>query len=174
MATACDVLLISGGASVGDHDHARASLEAAGFHFLAHGLEVRPGKPVGLAQRDSQWAVPLPGNPVSHLVALHLFVLPLLLAMEGVSSSEPQLLRGIFADKFSADVPRRDTFWPSSIAITDGQWHLTPRRFLSSGDLIGIAGANALLYLPAGQPVPQKGDEIFFLSLAPVFSNACP
>ena len=169
MAADCDVLLISGGASVGDHDHARASIKAAGFHFLAHGLEVRPGKPVGLARRGGQWAVALPGNPVSHLVALHLFVLPLLLAMEGAAQPEPQLRRGILAETFSAPVPRRDTFWSSAATMIDGIWHLVPCRFLSSGDLLGIAGANALLYLPAGQPIPHKGGEIFFLSLAPVF-----
>jgi molybdopterin molybdotransferase len=172
MASTCDVLLISGGASVGDHDHARAALESARFDFEAHGLDVRPGKPVGLARRDKQWAVALPGNPVSHLVALHLFVLPLLLALEGAAETEPRLVRGILAENLTADAPRRDTFWPASMTITDGVGHVAPRRFLSSSDLLGIAGANALLNLPAGQAVPKKGDEIFFLSLAPVFPNA--
>jgi molybdopterin molybdotransferase len=174
MASICEVLLISGGASVGDHDHARVALESAGFHFEAHGLDVRPGKPVGLARRDKQWAIALPGNPVSHLVALQLFVIPLLLALEGQAAAEPSPQRGVLEADFSAPVPRRDTFWPSSVQLSEGVWRLTPCRFLTSGDLLGIVGATALLVLPAGKPVPRKGDEIFFLSLAPVFSNACP
>jgi len=64
MGGSCDFLLISGGASVGDHDHARPALEAAGYRFLAHGLNVRPGRPVGVARRGSRWALALPGNPL--------------------------------------------------------------------------------------------------------------
>jgi len=174
MAKDCDVLLISGGASVGDHDHARAALESAGFRFEAHGLEVRPGRPIGLARRGDQWAVALPGNPVSHLVALHLFVLPLLLALEGEPLRGPRLLRGVLDRPPGGGVPRRDTFWPSAMSWIDDAWRLTPCRFLSSGDLLGIAGANALLLLRAGAALPQAGDAIFFLSLAPEFSNASP
>jgi len=171
MASGCDVLLISGGASVGDHDHARAALESAGFHFEAHGLDVRPGKPVGLARRDRQWAIALPGNPVSHLVALHLFVVPLLLALEGATQAEPPLLRGTLQAGLAAPVPKRDTFWPSVAEISDGSYRLTPCRFLTSGDLLGVAGANALLVLPTGRPIPRPGEAIFFLSLTPVFPN---
>jgi molybdopterin molybdotransferase len=171
MASYCEVLLISGGASVGDHDHARAALESAGFHFEAYGLEVRPGKPVGLARRGDQWAIALPGNPVSHLVALNLFVLPLLLAIEGAPQAAPRFLRGLLAGEFAAEIPRRDTFWPSTIQIVDGTPHLSPRRFLSSGDLLGLVGVDGLICLRSGQPLPKMGDSVFFLSLAPLFSN---
>jgi molybdopterin molybdotransferase len=172
MAGACEVLLISGGASVGDHDHARAALEAAGFRFEAHRIEVRPGKPVGLARRGDQWAIALPGNPVSHLVALHLFVLPLLLALEGAAPGPTRLQPAVLEREATREVPKRDTFWPSSVHWSTEGWRLTPCRFLSSGDLLGIAGTNALLLLRAGAAVPNPGDPVFFLSLAPDFSNA--
>ncbi len=172
MAADCEMLLISGGASVGDHDHARAALEAAGFRFEAHGLEVRPGKPVGLARRGDQWAIALPGNPVSHLVALHLFVLPMLLALEGAPLAGPRLMRGVLDGPVSRITPKRDTFWPTVAAWRDENWWLKPCRFLSSGDLFGVAGANALILLRAGAAVPLPGDPVFFLSLAPEFANA--
>jgi len=171
MADLCDVLLISGGASVGDHDHARPALEAAGFHFEAHRLEVRPGKPIGLARRGRQWAVALPGNPVSHLVALHVFVLPLLQVLEGAPPARTRLQRAVLDAPVVRAVPKRDTFWPSMARWSDEGWRLTPCRFLSSGDLLGIAGADALLLLRAGADVPHPGDPVFFLSLAPEFSN---
>jgi molybdopterin molybdotransferase len=133
---------------------------------------VRPGKPVGLARRGSQWAVALPGNPVSHLVAMHLFVLPLLLALEGAPPACSRLQCARLDGTIVAPVPKRDTFWPSIVQWSDDGWRLNPCRFLSSGDLLGIAGANALLLLRAGTTVPKLGEEIFFLSLAPEFSNA--
>ncbi len=160
-----DVLLMSGGASVGDHDHARAALEAAGFSFVTHGVKVRPGKPVGLARRGAQWAVALPGNPVSHLVALHLFVLPLLRALEGEKKTEPELIQGVLAGELSAEVPRRDTFWPAEAVLADGRFQVRPRRFLTSGDLLGTTGTQALLFLPADIAPPAPGAEINFLSL---------
>jgi molybdopterin molybdotransferase len=173
MARNCEVLLISGGASVGDHDHAKPALEAAGFRFEAHMIEVRPGKPIGLARRGDQWAIALPGNPVSHLVALNLFVLPLLRTLEGDEVAAPRLLRGRLKGPVpNSAVPRRDTFWPSQQLIEDGSTVLMPCRFLSSGDLLGIANAKALVLLRAGAAVPEPGSDVFFLSLAPEFANA--
>jgi len=165
MARGCEMLLISGGASVGDHDYTRAALEAAGFHFETHGVDLRPGKPVGLARRKDQWAIALPGNPVSHLVALHLFVLPILRGLEGDKDARPQLVHGILQEPPLAEAPRRPTFWPATARIEDGAFHLHPRRFLSSGDLIGITGANSLIFFPSGVPIPPQGATVPFLPL---------
>jgi molybdopterin molybdotransferase len=163
----CDFLLISGGASVGDHDHARPALEAAGYRFLAHGLNVRPGRPVGVARRGSQWAMALPGNPLSHLAVLHLLVLPLLRACAGWGDCEPKLIRGILDGPLPAEVPSRDTFWPAVVTLHEGDFHLRPGRFLSSGDLIGVAGVNALISLPSGKATPQVREPVHFLTLSP-------
>ena len=170
MADACDLLLISGGAGVGEHDYARPALEAAGFRFLAHGLHLRPGRPVGLARRGSQWAVALPGNPLSHLAVLHLFVLPLLKALAGWNDCEPNLIRGMLAAPLSPEIPARDTFWPATTLLREGGFHLTPGRFLSSGDLIGVTGTNAMISLPAQKIVPLVGEAVYFLPLSSLFA----
>ena len=167
MADGCDILLVSGGASVGDHDHARPALEAAGFQVMAHGLNVRPGRPVGVARRGHQWAVALPGNPLSHLAVLHLLLLPLLKACAGWRECEPKLIRGLLESSLTAELPSRDTFWPAVAGLREGEFHLQPGRFLSSGDLIGVAGINALISLPAGKAVPQKDEPVYFLALSP-------
>jgi molybdopterin molybdotransferase len=169
IASKCDVLLISGGASVGEHDFTRRALEQAGFTFLAHGLHVRPGRPVGIARRGEQWAFALPGNPLSHLVVLRLLVLPILRACSGETNVEPQLVRATLDGEFKKDVPRRDTFWPASITVSDGQLRARPSRFLSSGDLIGTAGINGFAHLPVGKLVPAPGEPIDILPLAPTF-----
>jgi molybdopterin molybdotransferase len=169
IAQKCDALLISGGASVGEHDHARPALEAAGFTFLAHGLHVRPGRPVGIARRGEQWAFALPGNPLSHLVVLRLLVLPILRACCGETNVEPQLIRATLDGELSKEVPKRDTFWPASITVSDSHLRAKPGRFLSSGDLIGTAGINAFVHLPIGKNVPGPGEPIDILPLAPTF-----
>jgi molybdopterin molybdotransferase len=169
LAKRCEFLLISGGASVGEHDHARAALEAAGFAFLAHGLHVRPGRPVGIARRGEQWAFALPGNPLSHLIVLRLLVIPILRACCGEMQVEPQLMRGILDAEIEREVPRRDTFWPANISIVNGQLRAHPGRFLSSGDLIGTAGINGFVNLPTGQPVPAVGAAVDILPLSPTF-----
>jgi molybdopterin molybdotransferase len=166
-----DLLLLSGGASVGDHDHARAALEAAGFHFLVHGVNLRPGKPVGIARRENQWAIALPGNPVSHLVSLQLFVIPILRALEGETKIEPQFIEGTLQTAPSAEVPRRTTLWPAIANVKNGMIDLVPHRFLSSGDLIGIAGVNALILFPEGVEIPSAGAKALFLPLDSSWSH---
>ena len=170
MAGVCDFLLISGGASVGDHDHARAALEAAGFQFVAHRLNLRPGGPAGVARRGKQWAFALPGNPLAHLVVLRLLVVPLLQACAGGKNVEPELLRGILNGPLPDEPVGRETFWPAKAVLREGEVHLHPGRFLSSGDLIGVAGMNALIHLPSEIPVPALNDPVYFLPLAPSFA----
>lgn len=161
----CDLLLVSGGASVGDHDYTRVALESVGFHFEIHGVHLRPGKPLGIARRQNQWAFALPGNPVSHLVALHLFVIPLLRGLEGEKSVESQFVEGILQEAPSTGVPRRPTFWPARAVVKNGAFHLSACRFLSSGDLIGIAKTNALLFLEADVDIPASGTTVRFIPL---------
>jgi molybdopterin molybdotransferase len=160
-----DFLLISGGASVGDHDYARSALESLGFHFEIETVNLRPGKPLGIARRHNQWAFALPGNPVSHLVALHLFVIPLLRALEGEKKVEPKFVEGILQQTPPAGAPRRPTFWPATAAVTGKTFHLNACRFLSSGDLIGIAATNALLFLEGDVDIPASGSTVPFLPL---------
>ncbi len=164
-----DILLISGGASVGDHDHALPALKAAGFTVLAHGLHVKPGRPVAIARREEKWAFALPGNPLSHLIVLRLLVTPILRACCGETNVEPQLLRGVLEGELKKEIPRRDTFWPASVSVRDGKLHARAGRFLSSGDLIGTAGINGFISLPTGQPVPAVGDAVDILPLSPTF-----
>jgi molybdopterin molybdotransferase len=161
-----DIVLVSGGASVGDHDHARPALEAAGFKILAFGLHVKPGRPVAVARRAGKWAVALPGNPLSHLVIMRLLVLPLLRACAGETDVEPRLIRAVIAGGLKREVPTRDTFWPATLSLRNGQLLARPSRFLSSGDLLGTAGINGFIHLPSGQPVPGPEESAEVLPLA--------
>ena len=153
-----DVLLISGGASVGDYDFARPLLEKAGFEVLLHNVNVRPGKPLIFATRGGQLAFGLPGNPVSHAVIFHLMLAPLFSAMIGVERTTG-FLQGHVEKDFSFRPNPRETYWPCRAAWREGAFRLHPLRFQSSGDITGIAGANALLRIPSNHPGMIKQDD---------------
>jgi molybdopterin molybdotransferase len=92
-----DVLITSGGVSVGRHDLVRGALAALGVDELFWRVAVRPGKPVAFGVRGSTLVFGLPGNPVSVLVGFELFVRPALLALQGAVDPGPQWLPGRLA-----------------------------------------------------------------------------
>ena len=144
-----DVLLISGGASVGDLDFARPVLTALGYTLHFQQVNLRPGKPLVFASRGDQLAFALPGNPVSHWVTFHLFIVPLLQKLATGIDRAPVRLRGVLA----AGSPRpiadaRQTIWPARASFVDGQYRLNLQPLASSGDSSGLVGANALVPLP--------------------------
>jgi molybdopterin molybdotransferase len=145
-----DVLLISGGASVGDHDFSRPLLQALGYVLHFQAINLRPGKPLVFASRGSQLAFALPGNPVSHWVVFHLFIVPLLQHLQSGAGIEPARLNGQLATGSSLPPPdTRQTFWPCRASVVNGIYELKPLPLASSGDSSGLAGANALLSLPS-------------------------
>jgi molybdopterin molybdotransferase len=145
-----DILLISGGASVGDYDIARPLLEVLGYTLHFQAVNLRPGKPLVFASRGAQLAFAIPGNPVSHWVVFQLFIGPLLRHLQTGVFATPELLTGRLAMDCRLPPPdSRHTFWPCRARLTGGVYELTPLPLASSGDSSGLVGANALL------PVPQ-------------------
>lgn len=136
-----DLLLVSGGASVGRHDFTGPVLLGAGFEILTTQVNARPGKPLIVARRGEQWAFGLPGNPLSHFVCLHAFVSAALAAMEG-STPEPVLFQGTVVGAIEGNP--RETWWPARREASG----LRPLRWASSGDLTALATANALVRVP--------------------------
>ncbi len=152
-----DVLLISGGASVGDHDFARPLLKALGYELHFEQVNLRPGRPLVFASRGKQLAFALPGNPVSHWVTFQLFVAPVLRKLETGIDAIPPRLTGRLAPGATRPAPdQRQTFWPCRADIVNGIPELTPLPLASSGDSSGLAGANALLPLPANNLDPAQ------------------
>jgi molybdopterin molybdotransferase len=144
-----DVLLISGGASVGDHDFARPALTALGYTLHFQQINLRPGKPLVFASKGERLAFALPGNPVSHWVTFNLFVAPLLQKLVTGLDAAPPRLRGRLAPGGPLPPPdARQTIWPAHVTVVDGEAHLTLLTLASSGDSSGLVGANALVPIP--------------------------
>jgi len=156
--------LLSGGASVGDYDFGKKLLTVLGFQTHFAGLNLRPGKPLVFATRGNQAAFILPGNPVSHLVTLHVAVRLALEKFSGANFSWP-LVKIRLAATFEAKPGGRETFWPARVEIHNGELVARPLRWQSSGDVTGLAGANALLQLPAGAQPPKTGEDVSVLML---------
>ncbi len=150
-----DVLLLSGGASVGDYDFGAKTLRALGFEIHFDRLNLRPGKPLIFATRGPQVAFVLPGNPVSHLVTFHLAVRLAIECLEAAPASWP-LVEAVPAEAFSAPSDPREIYWPCSVSAQHGLLQARPLGWKSSGDLCGLAGANGLLQvLPGSTPLAR-------------------
>lgn len=137
-----DLLLVSGGASVGGHDCTEEVLEAAGFEILVTKVAVRPGKPLIVGRRGGEWAFGLPGNPLSHFVCLHVFVDAALSMMRG-GPAAPMLRKARLSSSVAGNP--RETWWPA-VEEKDG---LHPLAWTSSGDLTALATADALVRVPS-------------------------
>jgi molybdopterin molybdotransferase len=160
-----DLLLLVGGASVGDHDHARPALMRLGLDMKVGKIAVRPGKPTWFGITPKGPVLGLPGNPASALVCAHLFLKPLLLAMQG-RACEPRLVRAYLAKALPANGNREH--YLRSALTTDNQGRLTVRAFEDQdSSLISVfAAANALIRLAPDAPALPEGALVDVLPLA--------
>jgi len=159
-----DILLVSGGASVGDHDIARPLLESLGYTLHFSAVNLRPGKPLIFASRGNQLAFALPGNPVSHWVVFQLFIGPLLRHLQTGRATAPEPITGRLAAGCRLPSPdSRQTYWPCRATLRHGTYELSPLLLASSGDSGGLVGANALLPVPPPPASLAAGQSVEFI-----------
>ncbi len=152
-----DVLLISGGSSVGDKDFTGELLAHLGFEIIFNRLNIRPGAPLIFGVNGPRVAFGLPGNPVSHFVCFHLFVAA---ALGRLTGADPQnFSQGALASKLDDAPNSRESFVPA-------RWDamgLHPLKWLSSGDLKCLVETNALIRIPANSGPMDAGMKVDFL-----------
>ena len=147
----CDLLLISGGASLGDYDFGSEALRRLGFTIHFDKVNLRPGKPLTFASRGAQAAFVIPGNPVSHFVCFHVAIR---LALDLLSGREPSwmLLDLEIEGGEALRVNPRETWWPARVHARAGALAVSPLRWSTSGDTFSLAGANALVLVDESSP----------------------
>ena len=155
----CDLLLVSGGASVGDYDFGKRLLCALGYEIHFEKVDLRPGKPLVFGTRGSQAAFVLPGNPISHFVTLHVEVRLAMEKFSGANASWP-IVKARLAEGFEYRSSAHDTFLPARLIAVNGEFVARALRWKSSGDVTGLAGANALLHMTGEMESPKAGDPI--------------
>ncbi|MBD2841724.1 molybdopterin molybdotransferase MoeA [Erythrobacter sp. KMU-140] len=151
----CDILITSGGASVGDHDLIQHALTEWGADLAFWKVAIKPGKPLMVATRGEQVIVGLPGNPVSSFVTCFLFALPLVRAALGAADPLP-LPQHVPAGEDLPEVGLRREFLRG---VSDGK---TVRRASSqdSSALLALASANCLIDRGAYSAATSKGDKV--------------
>ncbi len=152
-----DLVLVSGGASVGDKDFTRPLLEWLGFEIIFSQVNVRPGKPLIFGVDGKRVAFGLPGNPLSHFVCFHFAAAAALARLTGEDA--PKFLRGRLAANLDDATCPRETLWPARLDAAG----LLPLPWASSGDVTYFASANALIRVPANCTSLASGAEVDFL-----------
>jgi len=159
-----DVVVTSGGVSVGPHDLVRRVEARLGVEEVFWGVAMRPGKPLAFGVRGRTLVFGLPGNPVSALVGGLLFVCPALLALQGHPDPAPPFRPGTLASEIR---PRRerDDFVRARVAWSDGGALLDPIVGQESHMIVHTTAADAIVHIPRGTEVLAPGARVDFLLL---------
>lgn len=156
---ASDVLVLSGGVSVGAYDLVEGALRSAGSEILFHSVSMRPGKPLLAARRGGCTIFGLPGNPVSAFTCLQLFVVTALRKLAGHSSPVIPPIRATL----DAELRRRRgrlTYHLARLTWRGGAPHAAPVPSASSGDVLALARANAFIVAPGSDQVIPAGASV--------------
>lgn len=158
-----DVLVTSGGVSVGPHDLVRRVEQELGVEEVFWRVAVKPGKPVSFGVRGRTLVFGLPGNPVSALVGFELFVRPALLALQRAEPG-PLYRHGRLAAP-ARRIAERDQLLRARSRLEDGELLLEPLRGQESHMIARAAGADALVLVPRGEGELEAGSVVRYLSL---------
>lgn len=143
-----DVVLTSGGVSMGEYDHVRDAAARVGAEHVFWQVAVKPGKPFFFGLRGATPLFGLPGNPTSALLVFEELVRPALLAMQGASRVTAPLFEAVLEAPVR-QLPGRLGLVRAAVRMVDGVPHVTPQQGQGSGILSSLATAEAVIRVPA-------------------------
>lgn len=164
LAEGADVIVTIGGASVGDHDIVADVAADLGLERAFYKIAMRPGKPLMAGRMGASVMLGLPGNPVSAIVCGHLFLLPLLRAMQGLPQEGPRALPARLGCDLPANGPRAH-YMRARLTPGDGLPEITPFASQDSALLGVLSEAAALLIRPMGEGPRKAGERVEYLPL---------
>jgi molybdopterin molybdotransferase len=153
-----DVVIVSGGVSVGPHDHVKPALTELGVEERFWGVRLRPGKPTWFGTRGHVLVFGLPGNPVSAMVGFQLFVRPALAAMQGADPSAPRSRATL-----DEPIPRHRTREQAvrvHLEVSGDGWHARTTGPQGSHMLTSMLGATALARIAPGEGEVAAGERV--------------
>jgi molybdopterin molybdotransferase len=160
-----DMLVTTGGASVGDHDLVIESLKARGMTLDFWQIAMRPGKPLLFGQLGPTPVLGLPGNPVSAMVCAILFLLPALARLSGLPGAPPPVSTAILGEAVKQNDRRADHLRAALTTDTTGRFVVTPFPVQDSGMLRRLALADALILRAPHAPALPAGAEVAVIRL---------
>ena len=161
---AADVLVTSGGVSVGEHDLVRAVERELGVEEIFWRVAMKPGKPVAFGVRGDTLVFGLPGNPVSALVGCELFVKPALWALQGLADPGPRFEPGRLAKELTQN-EERDEFVRARTQPDGDGLALEPVVGQESHMIVRSGSADALVHIPRGNGALAAGSTVRWLRL---------
>ena len=167
-ARGAEMLLTTGGASVGDHDLVQAALAGRGMVLDFWRIAMRPGKPLMHGRLGEVPMLGLPGNPVSALVCAILFLLPAIAKLSGLPGDPPVAERVRLGAPLPANDIREDYVRSSLLTQVDGGWIAEPYATQDSGMISRMAQADALIIRPPFAPACAVGETVSAIRLAPL------
>jgi molybdopterin molybdotransferase len=153
-----DILVTTGGASVGDHDLVQAALQHAGVRLDFWKIAIRPGKPLMFARDGRRRILGLPGNPVSAIVCARIFLKPLILALLGRAASNDDLVKARLGSPLPANDLRQDYLRAEVSRSADGRYTATPFRVQDSSMQRALTDAQGLIIRAPQAPEAREGD----------------
>ena len=163
-----DVLIITGGVSMGEYDLVQDVFHELGLEILFSKVAIKPGKPTVFARRGEKLVFGLPGNPISALVTFECFVRPVLGRLCGMKSPELPRMKG----ELQADMkqsPGRTAFMPAWVFWEEDGWKVEPLRWKSSADIISFTHANATFIFPKHRDFLSRGESVELMLLPDFF-----
>ena len=160
-----DILITTGGASVGDHDLVKQSLEAEGVTIAFWRIAMRPGKPMMHGRLGALRVIGLPGNPVSAYVCGFLFLVPLIRALSGRTDIHHTHETALLGHDVAANDMREDYLRARLEVRKDGELVATPVDHQDSSLLANLAAARALVIRPPFAPAARAGSPCDILRL---------
>lgn len=153
-----EVLLLTGGVSMGDFDFVDDALEKLGCEILFEKVAIQPGKPLVAARHDGGWVFGLPGNPASVMVTFWLYVRPFLRRLMGF---EDGFWHGALNAELEGPLPgakARDRFLVAWVRFADGRIFVTPQIPQGSHDVVAYAQGTALVRVPPHATPTEAGE----------------
>jgi molybdopterin molybdotransferase len=159
-----DIVVSSGGVSMGDYDLVKAALKDIGAEIYFDRVIIRPGKPIVFARRGETYFFGLPGNPVSTSVTFNVFVRPAIRKMQGeispaLATVSARLSRAV------KDSSSRRSYLPARLFIREGQAMVEPLKWGGSSDFVAFKQANALIVVREDVHETAEGELVDVLLL---------
>lgn len=159
-----DILIVSGGVSMGKYDLVENVFAEFNVVVLFDKIAMRPGKPTVFGHRGETFVFGLPGNPISTLVAFHVFVRPLILFLLKAENMTPPILEATLDAPAKCD-PERAAIVPALVRFEAGGYRIRTAPWKGSSDMVGLARANALIMIPRRSGNLEAGETAQFLPM---------
>ena len=157
-----DILIISGGVSMGEFDLVPEILLDQGVKKIFHKVKVKPGKPLFFGQHSNGLVFGLPGNPLSNFVGFTLFVSTAMRKMSAQKDIYPKFESGTMTKEFRQR-PSRKNFYTATIEYKDGKYFVTPVNSNGSADIMSLSKADGFLIANEDISVIKKGEKVEFI-----------